>query len=228
MSKKRQTVNFNKNFFENAAWNEQSVVCGIDEVGRGCLAGPLVAAAVILPPRTSYRHLKDSKIMSPQARLMASKWIKQHCWYVVGIIHNRLIDQHNIWQATILSMKKALLHTLTICPHKPSALLIDAVPLKLFDTGFQDIQVHHFPKGEKKSSSIAAASILAKVTRDAIMEQFDPIFPGYKLSSHKGYGVKAHKEAIREQRHTIIHRMSFLGNTLPIESHDLKKQESIL
>ncbi len=214
MTKKKQKVSFRKNFFENAAWEGKSVVCGIDEVGRGCLAGPLVTAAVILPTEIIYRRLKDSKIMSPEERNLAAKWIKKHCWYGIGIIHNRLIDEHNIWGATLLAMKKALLHVLATCPQLPSAILIDAVRLDIFDTGYQDIPVHAFPKGEKKSTSIAAASILAKVTRDEIMRQFDPVFPNYTFASHKGYGTKLHKTAIKELQHSIIHRMSFLGKTM--------------
>src|SRR5579863_9600369 len=110
MSKNRQTVNIKKNSFELAAWNDQRFVIGVDEVGRGCLAGPLVAAAVILPLNKAHSMLKDSKIMTPIERLKAFKWIKKHCWYGIGIVHNRIIDKHNIWQATIIAMKKALIH----------------------------------------------------------------------------------------------------------------------
>ncbi len=227
MEKEDKKRTLRKNFFENAAWESKSVVCGIDEVGRGCLAGPLVTSAVILPIGTTYRHLKDSKVMTKKERNVAAKWIKQHCWYGVGIVHNRLIDHINIWQATLLAMKKALVHALTLCPQqRPSAILIDAIPLDIFDTGYQSIPVHSFIKGEQKSSSIAAASILAKVTRDEIMRQLDPIFPGYGLSRHKGYGTKAHKAAVMKQKHSIIHRMSFLGKTLP-ECNDYKEQQSI-
>ncbi len=226
MEKKDKKHTLRKNFFENYAWESKSVVCGIDEVGRGCLAGPLVTSAVILPIGTTYRHLKDSKVMTEKERNIADKWIKRHCWYGVGIVHNRLIDHINIWQATLLAMKKALVHALAICPQRPSAILIDAMPLDIFDTGYQ-IPVHSFIKGEQKSSSIAAASILAKVTRDEIMRSLDPIFPGYSLSKHKGYGTKAHKTAIIKQKHSIIHRMSFLGKTLS-ECNDYEKQQTII
>ena len=214
MSRNAKKLTFRKNFFEQDAWQRLSVVCGIDEVGRGCLAGPLVTSAVILPPKTTYRRLKDSKLMTAKERTLAAKWIKKNCWYGIGIVHNRLIDQVNIWNATLLAMKKALVHALITCPQRPSTILVDAMPLDTFDTGYHDIPVHAFPNGEKKSSSIAAASILAKVTRDEIMRQFDPVFPDYKLAIHKGYSTKAHKAAVKELQHSIIHRISFLGNTL--------------
>ncbi len=225
MPKKYKKVTFRKNFFENTAWEDKSVVCGIDEVGRGCLAGPLVTAAVILPIGTSYRRLKDSKIMTAQEREIASKWIKQRCWYGIGIVHNRLIDRVNIHQATIIAMKKALVHVLATCPQFPSAILIDAIQLDLFDTGHHHIPVHAFPGGERKSSSIAAASILAKVTRDELMRKFEIVFPGYDLAQHKGYATKTHKIAVMEQKHSIIHRMSFLGKTL---TADTAGQQSVI
>ncbi|MGB8366860.1 MAG: ribonuclease HII, partial [Candidatus Babeliales bacterium] len=187
MTLKRQKVNFQKNSFEKAAWEGQKVVCGIDEVGRGCLAGPLVTAAVILPTNKTSRLLKDSKLLTESGRLKANKWIIKHCWYGIGIVHNRLIDQHNIWHATLIAMKKALVNLLATYPHLPAAILIDAMPLNLSDTSYKSIPIHYFPKGEQKSSSIAAASIIAKVHRDQIMRKFDSIFPDYKLAYHKGY-----------------------------------------
>lgn len=224
--RKNKKPNFNKNHYENAAWDAQSVVCGIDEVGRGCLAGPLVAAAVILPIGKINRLLKDSKLMEPEEREKAAKWIRKHCIYAIGIVHNRLIDQHNIWQANLIAMKKALVNLLAICPQKPSAILVDAMPLQLGDTNFKDIPLHYFPFGESKSSSIAAASIIAKVTRDELMNKFDRVFPGYHLKSHKGYSTKKHKAVVMEQSHTIIHRMSFLVN-ITNEISDKKNQQSI-
>jgi len=203
------------------------VVVGIDEVGRGCLAGPVVAAAVILPLHKDSRHLKDSKLMTHEKRLKAYNWISKRCHIGIGIVHNRIIDQHNIWQATLIAMKKALVHLLAVSPQKPSAILIDAMPLNLSDTSYKDIPVHYFPKGERKSSSIAAASIVAKVTRDKMMDLFDQIIPGYKLCENKGYATKAHRTAIKDTNHSIIHRMSFLGKTLSRED-DLQEQQSLL
>src|SRR5437667_10726215 len=120
MNNRVKKATFNKNAFEIAAWNTQSVVVGIDEVGRGCLAGPVVAAAVILPVNKDSRHLKDSKLMTHEERLKAYTWIAKHCHIGVGIIHNRIVDQHNIWQATLIAMKKALVNLLAMSPHTPS------------------------------------------------------------------------------------------------------------
>jgi ribonuclease HII len=204
-----------KNFYEKNAWIEQGVVCGIDEVGRGCLCGPVVTGAVILPPGKLFPLLKDSKILTEADRLKAYAWIMKHCWYGFGFVHHRLIDQHNIWQATLIAMKKALLHACAQCPHVPQAVLTDAMPLKLFDTHYATMPVYFFTKGESKSSSIAAASIIAKVKRDAIMDKFAPLLPGYFLEDHKGYCTLKHRQAIKEQSYSIIHRHSFLGHQLP-------------
>ncbi|MDP3889380.1 MAG: ribonuclease HII [bacterium] len=207
---KKQLVNFKKNHFENDSWEHSLVVCGIDEVGRGCLAGPLVTAAVILPPQTRYNLLKDSKILTEADRLKAYKWIIKNCFFGVGMVHNRIIDQHNIWQATLIAMKKALVNLLAICPTRPSKILVDAMPLEILDTNYKDIPIEHFPKGEQKSSSIAAASIVAKVTRDRLVTKLDNLFPGYHLAQHKGYATKKHQEALLNHGHSIIHRISFL------------------
>ncbi len=203
-----------KNQYEKAAWNEQTLVCGIDEVGRGCLCGPVVTAAVILPLGKLHPLLKDSKIMTEAERLKAYRWITKHCWYGFGCAHHRIIDKHNIWQATLIAMKKALLHACAQCPHTPSAILTDAMPLKLFDTSYHQIPVYFFTKGESKSSSIAAASIIAKVKRDALMEKFAPLLPGYHLEEHKGYATAKHRLAVKAQRYSIIHRLSFLTHVL--------------
>lgn len=220
MVKIRQTGNIKKNSFEMAAWQDQAVVVGIDEVGRGCLAGPLVAAAVILPFNKINRNLKDSKIMTPEERELAFNWINKHCTYGVGIIHHRAIDKHNIYHATLIAMKRALLNVLQISSQVPSAIIIDAMPLDLFDTHFHDVPVYYFPKGESKSTSIAAASIVAKVTRDAMMDLYDGIIPGYILMNNKGYGTTAHKKAIKMHQHSIIHRKSFLARLAYNESEN--------
>src|SRR5579872_2948022 len=102
MTKKRQTVNIRKNSFEMAAWQQGQVVIGIDEVGRGCIAGPLVAAATILPLNKADRRLKDSKIMTAQERQEAFQWIVKNCSYGVGIVHHRIIDKHNLYYATLM------------------------------------------------------------------------------------------------------------------------------
>jgi len=225
MAKIRQTGNIKKNSFEMAAWQEQALVVGIDEVGRGCLAGPLVAAAVILPLNKTHRMLKDSKIMTNEEREQAFVWIKKHCAYGVGIVHHRMVDKCNIYQATLIAMKKALLHVLQILPERPSVIITDAMPLDLFDTHIHEIPVYYFSKGESKSSSIAAASIVAKVTRDAMMILYDSIIPGYALISNKGYGTVVHKMAVKRYHHSIIHRKSFLTKLLKDEDENEEQLE---
>jgi len=200
---------FSKNSFESEFWAKNQTVCGIDEVGRGCLAGPLVTAAVILPLGTNNPNLQDSKIMTEKERLQAARWITKNCSYGFGIVHNRIIDTHNIWQATMIAMKKALMQVMATSNHRPGAILIDAMPLDLSYTNCKDIPVYHFPKGEQLSSSIAAASIIAKVKRDAIMDKLDSLFPGYYFEDHKGYGTKKHQQAIATLSNSIIHRTSF-------------------
>lgn len=217
---------FNKNSFEYEAWASQHLVCGIDEVGRGCLAGPVVTAAVILPCNKLSPLLKDSKILNENERLKGYQWITKQCWYAYGIVDHRLVDKINVWQATLVAMKKALLHLLSFSP-RPSAILIDAMPVKLLDTSYNDIPVHHFPFGEHKSSSIAAASIIAKVKRDALMAKMDRLFPGYSFSSHKGYSTKEHKELISVHRPLIIHRHTYLENSALGTSDEYDEQQTI-
>lgn len=226
----RQKVNFAKNSHEKEAWALQRVVCGIDEVGRGCLAGPLVTAAVMLHPNKTHRMLKDSKLMTEAERIKAAAWIVKNSWFSYGIVHHRLIDQHNIWQATLIAMKRAVINLLTIAPHRPESVLIDAMPLKLAGSSFADIPVHHFNKGESLSSSIAAASILAKVKRDRMMTQLDAIIPGYALAQHKGYSTPSHQKAVRDLEASIIHRQSFIKKLLNpdyILSDTHEKQQTI-
>lgn len=222
---------FNKNYFETLAWQKGQLICGLDEVGRGCLAGPVVTAAVILPPGKISRHLKDSKVMAPQERLAAFEWIEKNCWYSFGIAHHRLVDEHNVWHATLIAMKKALVHLLATAPHKPCQVITDAMPLNLGDTAYRDIPVYYFPFGERRSSTIAAASIVAKVKRDSLMQRMDTLFPGYFLANHKGYGTPTHKKIITENKTSlIIHRASYLStiyHNLDILS-DSEKQSTFM
>jgi ribonuclease HII len=226
---KRVKERFNKNYFEEQAWQANQVICGLDEVGRGCLAGPLVTAAVILPPGKTSRLLKDSKLMTAEERLIAFKWIEKHCWYSLGIVHHRMVDEHNVWHATLICMKKALVHLMATAPYKPAQIITDCMPLNLADTTYKAIPVHYFPHGERKSSTIAAASIVAKVKRDAMMQRMDTVFPGYLLASHKGYSTPPHKRIIREGgTHLIIHRKTYLNRMDMILEDDSKEQGTIL
>ena len=212
MTAKKKRPFIKKNNYEEIAWAENQVICGIDEVGRGCLAGPLVTAAVILPPHTNYRLLKDSKEMTHEERLKAAQWITANCYYSYGIIHHRLIDTHNIWHATLMGMRRAVMNLLATCPQKPSSIIVDAMPLKLQNSCYADIPIHHFPFGEKKSSSIAAASIIAKVKRDAMMLDMNRNFPNFAWQTNKGYGTLEHKAALSLHSFVIMHRKTFLKN----------------
>lgn len=178
------------------------IACGIDEAGRGPLAGPVVAAACILDPEKPIYGLDDSKKLSPKKRDQLYDEIieKAKCFCVIRV-EPKEIDEVNILNATKNAMR-ACVKGLSI---KPDVLLIDAV--KLEGTG---IPVKPIIKGDAKSNSIAAASILSKVSRDRIMEEYDKEYPGYGFAQHKGYGTAAHYAAIHELGISPIHRMSFL------------------
>lgn len=178
------------------------IACGIDEAGRGPLAGPVVAAACILDPEKPIYGLDDSKKLSPKKRdqLYDEIIAKAKCFCVIRV-EPKEIDEVNILNATKNAMR-ACVKGLAI---KPDVLLIDAVNLD--GTG---IPVKPIIKGDAKSNSIAAASILAKVSRDRIMEDYDKEYPGYGFAQHKGYGTAAHYAAIHELGISPIHRMSFL------------------
>lgn len=223
-----QINNFRKNYFEKVAWEQNQLVCGIDEVGRGCLAGPLVTAAVILPAGKAPRFLKDSKVMTPEERLKASQWILKNCLYSYGIVHHRTIDAHNIYHATLIAMKKALVHLLAKAPQLPNEILIDAMPLNLADTNYKEIPIRYFPFGESKSSSIAAASIIAKVKRDQLMEKLEHIYPGYGFKNHKGYRTPEHKKAIKTVSYCVIHRKTFVERFLAYTQEQTDEQQQSL
>ena len=223
-----RAIRISKDEFENSLWNDQKTVVGIDEVGRGCLAGPLVVGAAILPIGITSPLLKDSKVLDHNEREAAYVWIQEHALFQAAILHNRFIDQHDIYQSTLMGMKKALVNLLSIAPQRPGAILVDAMPLTLAETGITDIPIYFFNKGESLSSSIAAASIVAKVTRDRLMGHYATLFPGYTLEQHKGYATKDHQDALIIQRQTIIHRTTFLRTLLaPKESHESTHQQSI-
>lgn len=195
------------NIFENEGYeNGYLYIGGIDEAGRGPLAGPVVAAIVVFKPNTKIEGINDSKKLSEVKRDELFDIIKEQALdYGIGIVNNNEIDEFNILQATYMAMKKAI-----NCLEKaPDYLLIDATTIPGVDTPQKPII-----KGDSKSISIAAASILAKVTRDSIMYQYDEMYPEYGFKSHKGYGTKEHYEAIEKHGITPIHRKSFLKNVL--------------
>jgi ribonuclease HII len=203
----KRKPNFPRQLYEKQAWAQSQYICGVDEVGRSSLAGPVVAAAVILKPHARYKLLKDSKLLTVQERLKAYTWLIKNSTFAVGIMHHRIIDKVNIHNATLQAMKKAVVQLLAQQQQNPSLILVDAMPLACDDLG---IPVIYFCYGERQSASIAAASIIAKVTRDALMGRIDTFLPGYSFLSNKGYGTATHKKALKDQGSLIMHRMSFL------------------
>lgn len=180
------------------------MIGGIDEAGRGPLAGPVVAAVCILDLDKPVYGLNDSKKLTPASRDRLYKEITEHALaWQVGIVSNEVIDQINILQATILAMHQAVGNLQAT----PDLLLVDAVQLKQMPCFCRPLI-----KGDTRSVSIAAASILAKVTRDRIMNEFDCQYPQYGLAKHKGYGTQEHYEALLRYGPTPIHRKTFLKN----------------
>src|SRR5690349_13363152 len=187
--------------FEKKAWSlGANLVAGVDEVGRGSLFGPVVAAAVILDPGFRIRGLRDSKLLLPERREGLAVRIREHAiaWAIAAVDAAR-IDQINIYHASRLAMRDAVIRLAPAADH----LLIDALRI--------DCDVPQFPiiHGDALSASIAAASILAKVERDRMMREWDPVFPAYGLASHKGYSTPKHVAALREFGPTPLHRQSF-------------------
>ena len=178
------------------------VICGVDEAGRGPLAGPVCAAAVILPPHLEIPGLTDSKKLTDKKRRELFPMIQEQALaYGIGMASEQEIDEINILQATFLAMQRALdqLHV------KPDLALIDGNREKDFG-----LPVKTVVKGDSLSMNIAAASVLAKVTRDDLMVQLAETYPQYGFEIHKGYGTKAHYAALTEHGPCPIHRMSFL------------------
>ena len=183
-------------------YSDHQAICGIDEVGRGPFAGPVVAGAVILPKNHPILYLNDSKKLSEKKREELYEVIlKEAVATGIGMASPARIDEINILQATYEAMRMAISNLAV----QPDLLLNDAVTIP-------EIEIMQIPiiKGDAKSVSIAAASILAKVTRDRLMVEYEKVFPGYDFASNKGYGTKAHIEGLKKLGPTPIHRMSFI------------------
>ena len=189
--------------YENK-YSDYEYICGIDEVGRGPFAGPVIACAVILPKDCNILYINDSKQLSEKKREeLYDEIIKEAVAFGVGSVPPNQIDEMNILQATYEAMRKAI-GNLSI---QPNILLNDAVTIP-------GVNIKQVPiiKGDAKSISIAAASIVAKVTRDKLMVAYDKVFPGYDFASNKGYGSAKHIEAIQMLGLTPIHRRTFVKN----------------
>jgi ribonuclease HII len=187
--------------YEKKAWQAGAArVAGVDEVGRGSLFGPVVAAAVILNPAYRIRGLRDSKLLLPERREVLAQRIREHCiaWATAAVDAAR-IDEINIYQASRVAMRDAVIQLVPAADY----LLVDAVRLDCELP--QDAIIH----GDSLSASIAAASIVAKVERDRMMREWDVVFPAYGLAAHKGYSTPQHLAALREHGPTPLHRQSF-------------------
>lgn len=188
---------------ENAKHDQgYKYVCGIDEAGRGPLCGPVVAAACILPPDVDIPRLNDSKKLSPKIRMQVYEQIKAKALaYSIAFGTVEEINEINILEATLLAMRRAV-NNLEI---KPDYLIVDGNIFRGFDIIGESVI-----KGDAVSCSIAAASILAKVTRDLLCDELDTMYPEYGIKQHKGYGTKAHMDALKKFGPTPCHRRQFI------------------
>jgi len=188
--------------YEKALWNKGiKYIVGVDEVGRGPLAGPLVAAAVILDPNNPIEGLNDSKQLSSKKRQVMLKEIKEKAIaYAYCFVDEKTIDIINIYQAS----KKGMIDAINKLEIRPEYILSDAMPLKEIDIPYDAII-----KGDTLSASIAAASIVAKETRDDFMVKMDKVYPGYGFKNNKGYPTKEHLEALDKLGICKIHRKSY-------------------
>lgn len=180
-----------------------TLICGVDEAGRGPLAGPVCAAAVLLPNEVVIEGLNDSKKLSEKKReLLYTQIVEQACTYGIGFASEREIDEYNILQATFLAMRRAVEQ---LSP-QPELVLVDGNR----EPPMEELPVQTIIRGDSLSANIAAASILAKVTRDRLMMELDAQYPEYGFATHKGYGTQAHYAALRAHGASPVHRRSFL------------------
>ena len=196
--------------------NQNKIVAGIDEAGRGPLAGPVVAACVIIDMNYDYLYLNDSKKLSEKKRdILYDQIIDTSLSYGIGIVNNDIIDKINILEATHIAMREAYIECNKLLNNKINKnidiLLVDA--LKIKNVSIEQIPIIH---GDSISLSIAAASIIAKVTRDRIMKNLDNKYDIYNFSKHKGYGTKEHIELLKKYGPCDIHRKTFIKNFITI------------
>lgn len=191
--------------YENTFYNAgKTCIAGLDEVGRGPLAGPVVTSAVILPKNAIILNINDSKKLPEPKRSLIYDYITKIAIDIqVSIIDNNIIDEINILQATIKSMENSI----NSLKQKPDQLIIDSIALDNINISQLSIN-----KADEKSISVAAASIIAKVTRDRLMQEYHKIYPQYEFYKNKGYGTKQHIEALKKYGPCPIHRKSFIKN----------------
>ena len=194
---------FEKNLYDEG----NKYICGIDEAGRGPLAGPVVVGAVVMKPDSKLEWVNDSKKVTEKRReLLYDRIIEESLAYGIGIISWEEIDDINILNATKKGLTESLEQVIEKLQKKPDIVIVDALrEIDTFGIPYQSII-----KGDANCYSIACASILAKVTRDRIMREYDVAFPEYGFSKHKGYGTREHIEAIKKYGPCMIHRKSFI------------------
>ncbi|MBP3891915.1 MAG: ribonuclease HII [Solobacterium sp.] len=198
------------NEYEHQYWQQEKLVLGIDEAGRGPLAGPLVVAGVVFPIGYENKDIYDSKALSEKKREALFEVIQEDALsFTISIVQEKEIDRLNIYRADQEAMKEIALKMMA------DIVLTDAMPLEIEKPVFSLI------KGDQKSISIAAGSILAKVTRDRLMKEYDKLYPEYGFAKNKGYGTKQHMEAIQTYGITPIHRRSFAPVAFHQETLDL-------
>ena len=184
----------------------QALIAGVDEAGRGPLAGPVVAAAVILDPKRQIRGLRDSKQLTPERRTVLAQRIRERAIGVaVAVLDHQEVDLFNILQAAMLAMKQALLGL----PTRPTEILIDGNRAPRLNDCFAECEVRTIVRGDALVPSISAASIIAKTYRDEMMRRLDGHYPGYGLGQHFGYATRAHLSALVRLGPSAIHRTSF-------------------
>lgn len=207
--KEEERLNLLKKYEENLYKEGLKYICGIDEAGRGPLAGPVVVGAVVMPKDSKLEFMNDSKKVTEKRRnVLYDQIIETAIAYGVGIVFQEEIDELNILNATKKGLHLALGQVIEKLNNKPDIIIVDA--LREIDT--YGVEYQSIIKGDATCYSISAASIIAKVTRDRIMEEWDKVYPVYGFEKHKGYGTKAHILAIKEYGPCPLHRKTFIKN----------------
>ena len=210
---------------EENAWHNNKLIYGVDEAGRGCLAGPVVVGAVALKNGSTHPLLKDSKTLTHKQLLVAYSWLLEESFFTIGIADHYMIDRYNIYATTQKLMIKTLhhLHAQNRNQTPVAEILVDAMPLQANKLP-ANIPCISYIKGESESVSIAAASIIAKVSRDSILNRMQKSFPLFNLEKHKGYGTAAHAQILQARGASIIHRTSYLSNFIKTDEHKNEQQ----
>lgn len=210
---------------EQKAWKNGHLIYGVDEAGRGCLAGPVVVGAVALKNGSTHPLLQDSKKLTKKELLVAYSWLLEESFFTIGISDHYMIDRYNIYATTQKLMIKTLhhLHAANRNNLPVAEILVDAMPLQANKLP-GNISCVSYIKGESESASIAAASIIAKVSRDSIINRMHTSLPIFNLEKHKGYGTAAHTQILQTHGASIVHRTSYISNFIKPDKHTDEQQ----